>query len=326
MTPRTLTALALLPFSLVVGACSKGPAFGSDNAIIVVLSPALDETLRQPLRDRFERTTFTTRAEAIFEVTFTTPEDIGEFRKWRRIVLVEPFDSAILLPEVVDVPDTGVVVETVSNKWALNQRVYVLGAPDHDATVALVEDQIGAIYDTIHERFVEHHVERMWASEPDSSLARQIEADLGFSIVLPRVYRPAQASAPPDTRTWFNLEPRRVVSLHWVDGEADRSAATVYASRAAWGVGIFPGDSISTFEETSVTEVDIGGVSATRLQGTWHNPEDVTAGLFITYGVVCGSRLVLLDTNLYAPERNKYPYVLQFEHIADTFRCAAGEP
>lgn len=326
MTRRMLTALALLSLSVATGACSKGPAFGSDNAVIIVLHESLEGALRQPLRDRFERTAFTTRAEPIFEVTFTTPEQVGEFRKWRRIVIIEPLDSALLIPEVVSVPESGAVVETVSNKWALNQHVYALGAEDRDATVALAEEETDGVYEAIYESFVDHHIERMWASGPDSSLARQIEADLGFSIVLPRVYRPAQASAPPETRTWFNLEPRRVVSLHWIDGQTDRSPQAVYAARAAWGETIFPGDSISALASTAVREVDLDGVHATRVQGTWYNNDDVTAGLFLTYGIVCGSRLVLLDGNLYAPERNKYPYLLQFEQVAKTFRCAADGP
>ena len=46
------------------------------------------------------------------------------------------------------------------------------------------------------------------------------------------------------------------------------------------------------------------------------------AGLLLTYGVLCGGRLVLIDANLYAPDRDKYAYLVQFERIARTFRCA----
>ena len=49
------------------------------------------------------------------------------------------------------------------------------------------------------------------------------------------------------------------------------------------------------------------------------------AGLFVTYGVICGDRLVLLDGNLYAPDRSKVPYVIQLDTIFETFRCDAAE-
>jgi hypothetical protein len=66
------------------------------------------------------------------------------------------------------------------------------------------------------------------------------------------------------------------------------------------------------------------GLPAVRLQGVWENRSDLTSGLFLTYGVLCGDRLVLIDGNLYAPDRDKYAYLLQFERISQTFRCGAG--
>ena len=324
-----VTTLAVASVAVAAStSCGKGPAFGSDNAIIVVISEALESSLNDPIRRSFERTVFTTRDEPVFEVTFTTPESIGEFTKWKRLVVIETTPSALLLPGLVDVPASGEVIEEVRDKWARNQTIHVLGADTPAATSALVHKQLDSIYEAIHRDFIDHHVNRMWASGPDSSLARQLADDLGLSIVLPRVYRPAQASAPPDTRTWFNLDPRRVVSIHWVPLPAQMNPDTVLAVREAWGHTIFPGDSIVMRPDTTganprliAIRSHLASQPAIRLQGVWENQSDITAGVFLTYGLACNDRLVLLDGNIYAPDRAKYPFLIQLEQIFETFRC-----
>jgi hypothetical protein len=169
--------------------------------------------------------------------------------------------------------------------------------------------------------------------------------ELGFSLVVPEVYRPGTASAPPDTRTWYNEDPRRIVSLHWEPAAEGFSPERVLETRRTWGRLLFEGDEIEgapagdsaagdadavpdsvapAAAPLQVSSTTLGGLPAVRLQGTWRNPSDLTGGLFLTYGVICGDRLVLLDGNLYAPERDKYAFLLQFERIFETFRCGAG--
>jgi hypothetical protein len=325
--PRThrLGPLLLLLLGLIAG-CSKGPAFGSDNAIVAVIDPRVREILEPRVREALEREVFTTRSERVFEVTVTTPAQVGDFRKWARLVVIEPLDDATLVPELVGHAD-GEVFERVEDEWAREQSVWVIAAPTSDATVALATARLDSVYSDIHERWVEHQVERMWASDPDSAGARRMFEELGFSLVIPKVYRSGTASAPPDTRTWYNENPRRVVSLHWEGAPAELTPELVLEARRAWGRGLFPGDEIEgILPEPAIqaSRTTLGGVPAVRLHGVWHNPSDLTGGLFLTYGVLCDDRLVLLDGNLYAPERDKYAYLLQFERLIQTFRCAAA--
>ena len=344
--------LALLAV-LAVATCSKGPAMGSENAIVAVLDPDLRDTLEPIVRRALEREVFTTRPEGVFEVTFTTSEEIGDFRRWARLVVIEPLEGAILVPELVDDP-RGEVFTRVEDEWARGQTTWVIAAPTSPATVELAAARLDSVYRSFHREWVEHQVERMWASKADSAGARRMLEELGFSIVLPSVYRPASSSAPPDTRTWFNENPRRVISVHWRPAPPELTAEAVLEARRAWGADLFEGDEIAgvlpgTSADTSAAAVDdsadedttaaaespapallqvsrttLGGVPAVRLQGVWENPSDLSAGLFLTYGIVCGDRLVLLDGNLYAPDRDKYPFLLQFERIFETFRCRAG--
>ncbi|MGH7543045.1 MAG: DUF4837 family protein [Gemmatimonadota bacterium] len=341
MHPRRRVA-ALLPVLLVAAACGRGPAYGSDNAIVAVVDPSLRERVEPVLRASLEREVETTRMEPVFEVTFTTPEGIGEFRKWKRLLVVERGgEGAVLLPELVDTPLEGPVSSVVHDKWARGQTIYVLAAPTAEATEELVRSSADSLFDVIHDEFVAYHVARMWASRPDSALAESLAGELGFSVLLPNVYRSAGASAPVDSRVWYNEDPRRVVALHWLPRPAGLTADTVLAVRRDWGRLLFAGDSITGVLPTGADtaagldslvgpvpgvraeETRLGGLPAIRLQGLWTSPSDVGTGLFVTYGVICADRLVLLDGNLYAPDRSKYPYVVQLDRIFETFRCGA---
>ncbi len=348
-TGLRFAAHALLLSLSLAPACGRGPAYGSDNAIIAVVDPELRETVEPLLRASLERRVQTTRPEPVFELTFTTPEGIGEFRNWKRLLVVEPGDDAVLLPGLVDTPLERPVAAEVHDEWANGQTIYVLAAPTPEATVELVRSSVDSLFDVIHERFVEFHVKRMWASEPDSALAERLDSELGFSLLLPRVYQSAGASAPADSRVWYNQDPRRIVSIHWLPRPAELTPDTVLSARRAWGRDLFPGDSIAgsltgpaapippapgpadtktvpaTVETGPALQVEttrLAGAPAVRIQGAWVNPADVSGGVFVTYGVICGERLVLLDGNLFAPDRSKYPYVVQLDRIFHTFRCA----
>lgn len=337
MTPTRLAPLALLV--ALAAACSQGPALGSDDAVVVALDPGLRDSLEPVVLRALEREVYTTRPERVFEVTFTTPAGIGDFRNWTRLVVIEPLEGAALVPELVG-DASGEVFTRVEDEWARGQTIWILSAPTPAATVRLATARLDSVYRSLHHAWVEHQVERMWASKADSEGAERMLADLGFSLVLPAVYRPASSSAPPDTRTWYNENPRRVVSLHWLPAPPELDEEAVLEARRAWGLDLFEGDAIvgslpgpaapdSAADTTAglpvpvlqASRTTLAGLPAIRLQGVWENPADVTAGLFLTYGVVCGDRLVLLDGNLYAPDRGKYAYLIQLERIFETFRC-----
>ena len=343
---RVLSSLGALPVVIVAllgAACGRGPAYGSDNAVIAVVDPALRERLEPVLRQSLEREVFTTRPEPVFEVTFTTPADIGEFRKWRRIVVIEPTADPVLLPDLIDVPDQGPVVADVEDVWAREQRIWVLAGDTPAATAELVSARADSLYQALLDQFLAHHAERMWASGRDSALAGRLRDSLGFSLLLPRVYESAPGSAPADSRVWYNEDPRRVIAIHWLPRPDSLTADTVLAVRRAWGRGVYPGETIATAPndpdslpsdtlepisaspEIRIEETRLDGLPALRIQGVWRTEDGTGAGLFLTYGVICGERLVLLDGNLYAPDRNKVPYLFQLERVLTTFGCGGAD-
>jgi len=331
---------ALIP---ILTGCSKGPAWGSENAVIAAVDPALREDLEPVLRDGFEREVFTTRNEAVFEVTFASSEDLGEFRRWRRIVVVGAADEGGLAADLLGGADlaaarAGGVVAEVHDEWALRQKIWVVSGPTAEATVELARTAVDSLYQVLFDDYVAMEVAQMWVSGRDSPLFEDLMDEQGFGIVLPQVYRAAEMSVPPGTRTWYNENPRRVVSVISQESPVTLAPDSVLAMRRSWGAALFPGDTLPlTLDGTSVEpdsfavpepvvvgQATLDGRPAVRLQGVWHNATDRTSGVFVTYAVVCSGRLVFLDGNLFAPERPKLPYVIQFDQIFSTFRCAGA--
>lgn len=347
MTLHRLWHVATLATLTASVACGKGPSYGSPNAIIAVVDPAIRDTVEPILRASLEREARTTRAEKIFELTVTTPTEIGDFEKWRRLIVVEPYGEGSLVNDLVDPPGRGPVVEEVHDAWARDQTIWVLAAGDPASTVELARAKGDSLYRVIHERFVAWQVDRMWASGRDSALYRAMVDTLGFGIVLPRVYEEAPGSAPESARVFFNRDPRRVVSVSWSPRPAGITPDTVLALRRALAEVAFPDQRIAGAEEGGgsppdtaeattpadtarpdgsprVRRTTLDGRPAVRVQGVWREVDGTSAGVFLAYGVGCGDRLVLLDGDLFAPDRDKYPYVIQLERIFHTFHCAAA--
>lgn len=332
---RILPLLAVVPAILAAGACSKGPSYGSVNAIIAVVDPGLRERLEPVLREGLERTVYTTRPERTFELTFTTPQGIGDFQRWRRLVVIETLPDATLVPELTDVPeDGGAVHAVVHDRWARDQTIWVYAAPTADETVRLVKASLDSLYASIWSGFVDHQVARMWASGRDSTRYRRMLQERGFGIVLPKVYRPAPASAPDSSLVFYNDDPRRIVSLHWAPAPAALDPDSLLEIRRRWARDLFPDELLpgapadtaavrdSTVAPLQKSRTTLDGREAVRVQGVWESDGGLNAGVFLTYGIRCGDRLVLLDGDLYAPDREKVAYVLQLERVLGTFHCA----
>lgn len=334
-------ATLLVAGILAAAGCSKPPGYGSSDAVIAVVDTAISDAVEPVLRRAFEREVQTTRTETVFDVTFAPAQSIGEFRKWRRIVVVQPFGEGTLVDGLVDAAD-GPLVAEVHDEWARDQTIWVVAAPGGAATVDLLESVADSLYGVIHDRWAEEQTARMWASGRDSTLFRSLVDSLGFGIVVPRLYDAAPGSAPADSRVFYAGDPRRVVSLHWLDRPSALTADTVLAVRRAWAAEVFPEDSIvgalpgaartdsaGTPADSAAAggppiradRVELGGEDAVRLRGLWRGRDGTSAGPFVTWGVICGDRLVLVDGDLYAPDRKKYPYLVQMERIAATFAC-----
>lgn len=329
---RTLLLLAL-PL-LALSGCDKTGAFGDETSIITAMEPQLWSSVEDDVQAALEPTIYTVRDERAFTVTYQDPGEQmwGRLRQFRQLLLVGTGDEPFL-EEVMDRVDRDELGERpqvmqLRNVWARGQLATLVLLPESGGVEAFREllPDLGEMYDAQYRRLA---LARMFVSGRDSTLARQLREEAGFSLLLPEVYYWDQQDSVYIFRN-DNPDPSeliRQVTVTWrtpipdsLDGEEilewrDELAEEFY----------------SVPQAVDLSEAEAGPfhherLSAYQVQAVWQNPPDVNwpaAGPFILWAVACPSqdRLYLLDAWLYAPGREKYQYMIQLQTILESFRC-----
>lgn len=329
---------ALLAASLLVAAagCDQPRAHGDANAIIVGASPELWADVEDVILEALEPTILTARHERPFRVTHQDPTE-GEFwgnlRRFRQVVVIGDRGD-FWVSEALDAHREGEAADPpeilqVRNLWARGQSVTVLLLPEtgqREAATALVQPLAGLLDD----QFRDWVRGRMFVSGRDTGLADSLSANVGFSVVLPNVYRYAVRDSvfrfrndnPSPTElirevavTWKSPLPDENPTQAELEEWRDEFTAEYYVDPQLVDTSV-----VSAFQE-----IEVNGTSGLEFQAAWVNPPDywIAGGPFITRALRCPDqdRLYLVDAWLYAPGRDKYEYMIQLETILDSFRC-----
>ena len=320
--------------ALVVG-CDrpKSPvAYGASNSVIVAAPGPLWEEVKDTVSAALEPTILTVREERTFDLTHVAPDDPewDKLRRWKQVLVIgEPDDP--WMRQVLDrmngvVDSLPAVVQTV-DVWARGQRVIalVLPAGAGPAGVTAMVPQLRAFLDA---RFREWARERMFVSGVDTALQRQLDAEAGFSLVLPEVYAWDRRVS---VSVFLNDHPRtrelgRSVLVTWRRGVgAVPPTEEVLAWRDDIAREYYVPVQAAGREPLEVEPVEVAGGSGIEVRGIWTSDDGgwPGAGPFRTRVLACPEqdRTYLVDAWLYAPAVEKYEYMVQLETILDSFEC-----
>lgn len=332
-----LPALIVPALILALGtSCDRAPAaYGEANSVIIAAPDSLWAGVQDTVRTALEPTIFTVRDERAFQVTHTSPlvADWGELRKFKRVLVIgrasDPWMEPVLDDRDGPVGTRAELVEA-SGIWAGGQSVTAIVLPDG----ADPEDAVASILPELHRRldtsFRAYAQTRMFLSGRDEALADTLRRDAGFGLLVPNVY--AWSALDSTTYRFLNTFPDpekliRSITVTWRPGADDTPRAadvldwrdSIADARYEYFTQVTRRDRIETAEPT------VAGGRALDVQGIWTTPEGEwpAAGPFISRAVVCPSqnRTYLVDAWLYAPDRDKYEYMIQLQTILDSFEC-----
>ncbi|UCF20692.1 MAG: DUF4837 family protein [Gemmatimonadota bacterium] len=329
-------ALPLLCLALLgLQGCKAPQAFGDRNSIIVRADPALWAEVGDEVMTALEQTSFTTRPERIFNVTYVAADDTLwlDLRLWHQVVLLGDREDEVIadLIGASDDPDVAppAIVET-SGKWARNQVIEVLLLPANgqaDAVRRLLPD----LYARLDAKYEEWIAERMYTTGVNDSL-RDALADYGFTLDLPEVYDYVWE----DSLFRFNNHHRqgdtdllRSLLLTWTGGTAGATPEALRLWRERLDEKEYDPPQDILAEGARYDTVDVNGVPAVEFRGVWQDRSEFpAAGPFISRAIACPAqgRTYYLDAWVYAPGQDKYPYVRQVQILLDTFRCTSPSP
>ncbi|MGD8868265.1 MAG: DUF4837 family protein [Gemmatimonadales bacterium] len=332
----SLPLAGLLATALLLAAGCKAPqAFGDRNSIIVRAEQSLWAQVDSAVVDALEQRSFTTRAERIFQVTFVAADDTlwRDLRAWQQVVVLgtRGDDTVERILRAADRSDASspALVQT-TDIWALEQLVTLLLLPDTDQAEA-VDRLLPELFASLVDKYDEWIFDRLYTTGVDDSLTQAL-SNQGFSLELPRVYMASQQ----DSLFHFTNPYRqgdtdllRSILLTWKTGGGDMSQDSLQAWRENIDETYYePSQDIL---ETGIRRdsIQVGGRPALELRGVWQDRSDFpAAGPFIARSVACPEqdRTYYMDAWVFAPGKDKYPYVRQLGILLDSFRCVDGGP
>ncbi len=151
----------------------------------------------------------------------------------------------------------------------------------------------------------------------DARMERRVEAR-GFHLDIPRGY--AVFAEGDRVIGLAKHEPTRFLMAVRLPGVRHLDSAAVVALRDSLASVYYEGERV--LPSTVVVEtVRLGSRTVRVLTGAWEHPEEPRGGAFRTYAWTERGETVLLDTGVFAPDRQrKIPLLLRLQVIASTFR------
>jgi len=337
MTKRTLSRVAAATLAAsgaaALSGCKAPQAFGERQALIVQAEPALWTAVEPAVRASLERQVFTTRPERTFEVTYVAPDDTtwSEFRLfWQVLVMGTPGDETVAdLVSDSDDPDARPpAIVQLEDRWARGQLVTVMLLPE-EGTAAAARDLLPELYSRLMQRYTAWVTERMYTTGVDDSL-RQVLAEHGFTLDVPRVYENSQQDDVFRFRNYYQAgdsDLLRSLLVTWQEGVDPVRPDSLFLWRERLAETHYDPQQDILQEGLRWDTVSVAGRSVLELRGVFQDRSEFpAAGPFITRAVPCPdqNRTYYMDGWLYAPGTAKYPYVMQLELLMDSFRCAGS--
>jgi len=319
---------------LVTAACEMPRALGDTNSVVVAADTDFWNQVRDTVQSALEPTIFTVRRERTFTLTHQDPteESWGRLQLFRQeLVIGTPQDAWVqAVVEAWDGEDPIAPPRIIQahDVWARNQLVTAMVLPPGNEVEAL-HSLLGELHDLMDQQYRDWAIQKMFVSGRDTALADSLRREHGFRLTVPRVYRRAARDSVFIFRN-DNPDPSQLIRQVTVTWRSPIPDAFPADSMLEWRNELaqvyysYPQVLDTTRIQRRAGEVR--GHRVREVQAVWANPpEDAfpAGGPFILRAVACepDDRLYLLDAWLYAPQEEKYEFMIQLQHILDSFRC-----
>jgi hypothetical protein len=321
--------------TLAASGCKAPQAFGDRHSIIVRAEKSLWAQVDSTLMGALEQRVFTTRPERAFKVTFVAADDTlwRNLRVWQQVVVLgNRGDEAVeRVLQAADQPDAEPpAVVQATGIWARTQLVTLLLLPEADQADA-VDALLPELYALLQAKYDEWILARMYTTGTHDSL-KQVLSGYGFTLELPKVYLYSQQDSVfrfSNPYRQGDSDLLRSVLLTWVTGTGTSGDESLRAWREAVDEAYYePGQDLLD-KGVRFETIQVGGRSGFELRGVWQDRGQFpAAGPFITRAIECPAqnRTYSMDAWLFAPGKDKYPYLRQLEILLDSFRCGEGGP
>jgi hypothetical protein len=315
----------------VLEGCGKPTAGGSIREVRVLCGERVWERVGAELRRAVETPIHTVEPETVFSLVRAAVGDFQNVRLSANLLLVGALDSPDSVGEILRkllTPETQEAVQrreslvfARSDLWANRQRVTIVTAPDEETLVEFILRARDFLFETIYAPLAAKAVGRVYYRGGNKELRQVLHDEYGWSVLVPTPWH--MVAAESESLVYFyKNEPDRHLMVYWEEEQRSLHPDSCLALRERLVWRHYDEDEVDRSRTLSAHTMFLGR-PALRLEGVWQNEKHIMGGPFRTYCFHSSAqnRFYLVDLNVFAPGREKFPYLAQLEGIAASFRC-----
>lgn len=325
------SVLVLIAVLVGCGNTQRQPAAGSDYEIIVVADDSNWEVSKPYLEETFAKVIYTPQEETLYQFKWVRPEEFDDYRLHKNLIILSQLEVSSLLTPVLKsmLPDTTLSrIRNSSQQFYSRRNAYaagqtlmiILGKSEGDlqARIRLNNQELFDIMDQQTEKRLTSFIYRIGEQ---TGLAEDYYAQYGWYMRMMHDYVEIQ-NAPDSQFVWLGRDyPFRWIVVHWM--AAPESFDLGVSGRQMLGNvygGLIPDVRLGT-HYFSEKESWLNSHSAIEFRGLWEHKTDIKGGPFIAYAFYAPEqdKIFLLTGIVWAPDREKLPYIRQIEMMLKSF-------
>lgn len=334
------TLVLLLAIVISIGCATKRqqPAEGSDYEVIVVADEANWEVSRPYLQETFEKTIYTPQVETMYQLKWVQPEEFDKYRRHKSIIILSQLEISSLLTPVLKsmLPDTTLTDIRNSPKGYYSRRnayadgqtlMILLGKSDGDlqARIRLNGDELFQITDQQTQKRLTQFIYRIGEQ---TELADEFFNQYGWYLRMMHDYVELR-NAPDSQFVWLGRDfPFRWIVVHWEDAPESFQLADEGRVMLNRVYGELIPDVRITKQYFSMKESWLNSYNAIEFRGLWEHKTDIKGGPLLAYAFYAPEqdKIFLLTGIVWAPDREKLPYIRQIEMMLKSFGFTRPKP
>ncbi|MBD3166826.1 DUF4837 family protein [bacterium] len=316
---------------LILSGCDafKRSALEGGSEVYVILEGPEMQPMKPLISDALEREVLTPQPEQRFYITFGNSDSLARATKWANLVMMGALDGEDRVSERIGnmlsaearqgVESGDFNIFQRKDAWVRNQTVLFIVARTYKELHAWLSENGQEVYNLLAQDRYERMKDKMYSFEEQDELADSLRLAHGWHLRIPHDYLLVESHRNPDYIRLRRHYPDRFITVAWRPGEPDvvRSDSLIAWRNSVSGTFADPSHVNPDFLQKR--EVTIGGFQAVKVMGLWETKSTLGGGPFVSYMLHANGTLYLLDGMVFAPDREKEPFVRQFELILNTF-------
>jgi hypothetical protein len=299
-------------------ACSRLVRSVGKSSDVVVISSTVDGNL---IADNVQLYNYVPQKEGIFTFIFATDTALDNYRRHHAVfiygTLQDEFISTMLSKEAraATERDTFALFK-LNNLWAHEQLVLVLAARDTDDLARGLTKYSQLIGRTLEENYYQR-VKKTYYDAGISSKMKDRLKKYGMTIDINQAWL-IDSTYQDDNFIFIHTHfPDRSIFFYKEIMNAKLDGAFAVAKRDSLTARFYIGDYILK-ELVSVEPIEFADLRGIRLRGVWQNDSLIAGGPFLSYLLVDGDTLYMIDGIVFNPGERKTDHFTKIEVIMNS--------